>query len=83
MLRRDPEYGYAPNSEPDCDSDLVVGGSDDPASAPDHAELLARSIPGAVLRMLPTAHLSNIEQPMIFGEFLLTHLGSGCARTNI
>jgi len=53
---------------------LVIGGSEDPATPPDHAELLARSIPSALLRMLPAAHLSNIEQPKAFGEFLLTYL---------
>lgn len=53
---------------------LVIGGSDDPATPPDQAELLARSIPGAALRMLPAAHLSSIEQPGAFGELLLMHL---------
>ncbi len=54
---------------------LVIGGSDDPATPPPHSELLAASIAGATLVMLPAAHLSNVEQPALFNAALLDHLG--------
>lgn len=42
----------------------VVVGELDPATPPPHAELLADSIPGATLRVLPkTSHMSPVERP--------------------
>lgn len=53
---------------------LVIGGTDDPATPPEHARALAAAIPDARLKMLPAAHLSNWEVPAAFNarisEFL-------------
>ena len=43
---------------------LVIVGDKDPATPPEHGELIATSIPGAQLRTIENAaHLSNVEQP--------------------
>ncbi|WEK41987.1 MAG: 3-oxoadipate enol-lactonase [Candidatus Sphingomonas colombiensis] len=49
---------------------LVIGGSRDPATPPDQATFLANAIQHAQLRMLDTAHLSNIEMPNEFGRLV-------------
>lgn len=56
---------------------LVIGGTKDPATPPDHAELIANSIPGAKLRLLEAAHLSNIERAQEFTSTLVEFLGAG------
>ena len=50
---------------------LVIGGDRD-ASTPwaGPGEALARAIPGARTLVLPTAHLSNLEQPRVFSAAL-------------
>ena len=53
---------------------LVIGGTQDPATPPDHSEQIAASISGARLVMLEAAHLSNIEQPADFTRGLLDFL---------
>ena len=45
---------------------LVVIGAHDPATPPDHGELIASAIDGARTVTLDAAHLSNIEQPDAF-----------------
>ncbi|HEY6644156.1 3-oxoadipate enol-lactonase [Povalibacter sp.] len=55
---------------------LVIGGTKDPATPPADAELIANSIPGAKLRMLEAAHLSNIEQAEEFTAALVEFLGT-------
>ena len=55
---------------------LVIGGTNDPATPPEHAEFLASAISNAVLEMLPTAHLSNIECPEQFSQLVLDFLDS-------
>lgn len=50
---------------------LVIGGENDPATPRDHSEALLQGIPGAVLTMLPAAHLSNVEQPDAFADAML------------
>jgi 3-oxoadipate enol-lactonase len=50
---------------------LVIGGTEDPGTTPEHASLVARSIPGAELTMLPAAHLVNIECSEEFNRRLL------------
>lgn len=40
---------------------LVIGGTEDPGTTPEHASLIASSIPGAELTMLAAAHLVNME----------------------
>lgn len=55
---------------------LVIGGSHDPATPPEHAELLGRAIPAATLANLDAAHLSNIEQATAFNALLTEFLGA-------
>jgi 3-oxoadipate enol-lactonase/4-carboxymuconolactone decarboxylase len=63
---------------------LVIAGDHD-VSTPwtGHGEVLAQSIPGALARRLPTAHLSNLEKPSSFNtallEFLLPRSGDTLA----
>jgi 3-oxoadipate enol-lactonase len=47
---------------------LVIGGLHDPATPPAHSELLAREIASAQIVWLNAAHLSNVEDPINFGE---------------
>jgi 3-oxoadipate enol-lactonase len=55
---------------------LVVAGEQDPATPPEHAELIASLIPGARLEVLPrVAHLGNLEDPEAFTPLLLGFLG--------
>jgi 3-oxoadipate enol-lactonase len=54
---------------------LVLVGSEDPATPPDQAELIADGIPGARLTVLPeAAHLLNVEQPGVFSRGVVEHL---------
>jgi 3-oxoadipate enol-lactonase len=54
---------------------LVIAGADDPATPPDHGELIAARIPGARLAVVPdAAHLANVEQPEAITELILEHL---------
>lgn len=53
---------------------LVIAGSQDPATPPDHAQAIATAIAGARLASLEAAHLSNIEQPAAFTAALLDFL---------
>ena len=55
---------------------LVIGGTKDPATPPDHAEFLAAAISSATLKMVPAAHLSNIECPEQFSQLVLNFMGS-------
>lgn len=50
---------------------LVIGGSRDPATPPEHSEWLAAHIPNARLKFLDAAHLSNIEQADDFTAALI------------
>jgi 3-oxoadipate enol-lactonase len=53
---------------------LVIGGSLDPATPPDHAHFLGREIPGAQLAMIEAAHLSNVERPDDFAAIVQAFL---------
>lgn len=53
---------------------LVIGGTEDPATPPAHAEFLAAAILGARLTMLQAAHLSNVERPVEFTAALIGFL---------
>jgi 3-oxoadipate enol-lactonase len=54
---------------------LVVVGSDDPATPPEHAELLAARIPDARLATIEgAAHLPSIERPDELVRLVLDHL---------
>jgi 3-oxoadipate enol-lactonase/4-carboxymuconolactone decarboxylase len=59
---------------------LVIGGDHDPSTPwAAHGELLARGIQGAQAVLLPTAHLSNLEQPRSFTAGVLNFLLSQSA----
>lgn len=60
---------------------LVLVGSEDPATPPDQAQLIAEGIPGAVLTVIPgAAHLVNVEQPDPFNRAARNFLtGEGAA----
>ena len=47
---------------------LVVIGAHDPATPPDHGELIVAAVKGAQSVTLDAAHLSNIEQPEAFNR---------------
>jgi 3-oxoadipate enol-lactonase len=54
---------------------LVIGGQDDPATPPEHQELIASLIPGARLELLPgAAHMANIEQAEVVNALILEHV---------
>ncbi len=54
---------------------LVLAGSDDPATPPEHLAAIAGAVPGARLLVLPqAAHLANVEQPVAVNAALLAHL---------
>ena len=57
---------------------LVVIGAQDPATPPDHGELIVAAVKGAQSVTLDAAHLSNIEQPDAFNRAVFGFLaGSG------
>ena len=54
---------------------LVISGSEDPATPPEHGEFISESIPGAAFEVVPDAsHLANIERPEIVTRAILDHL---------
>lgn len=53
---------------------LVIAGSEDQATSPELAAALAAGIGGARLATLPTAHLSNVEQPEAFAALVVEFL---------
>ena len=56
---------------------LVIAAAHDPATPPDHAELLVDGIPGARLVVLPdAAHLANVEQAEEFSTLVAAHLAA-------
>jgi 3-oxoadipate enol-lactonase len=55
---------------------LAVAGARDPAVPVDDTRWLAEQIPNAEYAELPTAHLSNVENPTAFTKTLASFLGS-------
>jgi 3-oxoadipate enol-lactonase/4-carboxymuconolactone decarboxylase len=59
---------------------IIVGDHDVSTPWSGHGDVMAQAIPGSIVRHLPTAHLSNIEQPSSFNaalfEFLLADSAS-------
>jgi 3-oxoadipate enol-lactonase len=54
---------------------LVLAGSEDTPTPPEHAETIRARIPGARLTVLPGAgHMANVEQPDGFSRLLIEHL---------
>jgi 3-oxoadipate enol-lactonase/4-carboxymuconolactone decarboxylase len=57
---------------------LVIAGKDDPATPPEHLEVIADGISGAQLVVVPdAAHLPTIEQPGAVALLLLDHFRGG------
>lgn len=54
---------------------LVIGGTQDPATPPEHTALLVEGIAGAQCVMLEASHLSNLEQIEAFNDALMDFLG--------
>ena len=89
MLLATPPEGYAACCEAVASWDfrerlhavavetLVVAGADDPATPPEHAQLIADGLPSARLVVLPrAAHLANVEQPERFARLVAEHAGA-------
>lgn len=87
MLLSTPAEGYAGCCEAIRDMDLrgrllriqaptlVISGADDPATPPDHGELIRDSVPDARLVVVPRArHLANVERPEEITQAVLDHL---------
>ena len=56
---------------------LVIAGAEDPATTPEAGKLIADSIPGARLEIIPeAAHLANIEQTELYNQKLVEFLTS-------
>jgi 3-oxoadipate enol-lactonase len=53
---------------------LVIGGQYDTVTLASHSELIAATVPGSRLVMLPAVHLSNIEYPDAFLSAVLEFL---------
>jgi 3-oxoadipate enol-lactonase len=54
---------------------LVISGSDDPSTPPEHGEFIHEGITGSRFMVVePAAHLSNIEQPEAVNRAILEHL---------
>jgi 3-oxoadipate enol-lactonase len=53
---------------------LVIAGSQDPATPPEHGERIAAGIPGARLELVDAAHLATIEQPAAMTELVAKHV---------
>jgi pimeloyl-ACP methyl ester carboxylesterase len=54
---------------------LVIAGAEDPATPPEHGELIRDSIPGAGFEVIPAAsHLANMQRPEVVTRMILGHL---------
>ena len=54
---------------------LVVSSAEDPATPPEHGELIRDSVPGARFEVFPrAAHIANVEQPEKIIQLILDHL---------
>jgi len=54
---------------------LVISGAEDPATLPEHGELIRDSVPGARFEVVPrAAHIANVEQPEKIIQLILDHL---------
>jgi 3-oxoadipate enol-lactonase len=87
MLAATPDEGYASCCEAIAAMDLrpviggitastlVIAGSSDPATPPEHGRLIADTVPGARFELVDAAHLANVERPAEVTALLLDHLG--------
>jgi 3-oxoadipate enol-lactonase len=89
MLEATPSEGYAGYCEAIAAWDfrrnlgevrvptLVIAGSDDPSTPPEHGRLIAEGVPDARLEIVEdAAHLVNVAQPAEFSRLVLHHLGA-------
>ncbi|HEX7300658.1 MAG TPA: 3-oxoadipate enol-lactonase [Solirubrobacteraceae bacterium] len=54
---------------------LVIAAADDPATPPEHGELIASLVPGARLAIVEDAqHLPTVEQPRAMTDLIVRHL---------
>jgi 3-oxoadipate enol-lactonase len=53
---------------------LVVAGTEDPATPPAHAEIIAAGIADCRMELVPAAHLANYERPDEVTPLILSHL---------
>jgi 3-oxoadipate enol-lactonase len=54
---------------------LVIAGSEDPATPPGHAEVIAGAVPGARLELVEgAAHLGSFQRPDVFTDLILGQL---------
>jgi 3-oxoadipate enol-lactonase len=53
---------------------LVVAGTEDPATPPPHAEVIAEHIPDCRMELVPAAHLASWECPDEVTRLILSHL---------
>ncbi|HEY1570993.1 MAG TPA: 3-oxoadipate enol-lactonase [Pseudonocardiaceae bacterium] len=92
MLAATPDEGYAGCCEAIAAMDirsrlpaitaptLVIAGEQDPATPLEHGKLIADTVPGARLAVVPDAsHLANVERPAEVTGLLLEHLVRGVA----
>ena len=91
MLEQTPAAGYAACGAAIRDMDqreaiaairvptLVIAGLQDPATPPADGALIAERIPGALLKEIDAAHLSNIERPAEFTASVLSFLNGAAA----
>ena len=86
MIRRTSLEGYVGCCEAIRDMDqrdsirairtptLVIIGANDPATTPEAGEAIHRAIAGSTVAVLDAAHISNVEQPVAFGDAVLRFL---------
>lgn len=55
---------------------LVIAGRDDQVTTPAHGQEIAAAVPGARFCVLPTVHLSNVEQPQAFASTVIEFLSA-------
>lgn len=55
---------------------VVVSGVHDPATPPEHGQVIAEGIAGARLELIDAAHLATVEQPGRIVQVLLKHFGA-------
>jgi 3-oxoadipate enol-lactonase len=54
---------------------LVIAGADDPATPPEHAHVIARSVPTARVEIIDNAaHLAPVSEPAAVTTALLSHM---------
>jgi 3-oxoadipate enol-lactonase len=53
---------------------LVIAGTNDPATPPAHAEIIAAGIPDCRMELVHAAHLANYERPAEVTRLILSHL---------